>query len=63
MLYQSSKRNADGLISGGDIRPTLLKSGLDTKALATIWMEIDDERRGMVCGALGPTALLMHRAD
>ncbi len=45
---QNVKHNAEGLVGGGDIRPTLLKSGLDTKALATIWMEIDEERRGAV---------------
>ena len=42
-------------MGGVDIRPTLLKSGLDTKALGGIWMEIDDERKGKVL-----TVMLVH---
>ena len=48
MWQQSTKKDDAGFLSGVDIRPTLLKSGLDTKSLGAIWMEIDEERKGKV---------------
>ena len=48
MRWQGTKKDEDGFMSGVDIRPTLLKSGLDTKSLGSIWMEIDEERKGKV---------------
>ncbi len=36
------------MLGGVDIRPTLLMSGLDTKSLGAIWMEIDEDRKGKV---------------
>lgn len=35
-------------LSGTDVRPVLMRSGLDINTLGQIWMEVDIDRRGKI---------------
>lgn len=53
-IFQNCQKDADNLVSGIEIRPILLKSGLSPKILGAIWKEVDHSHRGKIdCGQLG----------
>eukprot|EP00054_Salpingoeca_dolichothecata_P002889 m.24387 g.24387 ORF g.24387 m.24387 type:complete len:566 (+) comp13373_c0_seq1:251-1948(+) len=47
-VFQMCVRDNEGLIDGQEVRPILLRSGLDINTLGSIWMEVDQDRRGKI---------------
>lgn len=45
-LFAICAKDGENCISGLELRPHLMKSGLDTSQLGQIWMEVDVDRRG-----------------
>jgi len=41
-------KDAEGCMSGADVRPVLMKTGLQIAALGKVWMDVDDSQRGKV---------------
>eukprot|EP00047_Mylnosiga_fluctuans_P013755 m.33155 g.33155 ORF g.33155 m.33155 type:complete len:512 (+) comp5078_c0_seq1:47-1582(+) len=47
-LYATLPVDGENFLDGKDARDVLMRSGLDTQTLGTIWMEVDQERRGKI---------------
>eukprot|EP00053_Salpingoeca_punica_P011361 m.101345 g.101345 ORF g.101345 m.101345 type:complete len:637 (-) comp15658_c0_seq1:477-2387(-) len=47
-IFESLPRDAEDCISGVDVRPVLMRSGLSTAMLGQIWMEVDLGRKGKI---------------
>lgn len=47
-IYNDLTPDAEGLLGGADVRPVLMLSGLEMAQLGSIWMEVDQERRGKI---------------
>ncbi|EGD82107.1 hypothetical protein PTSG_02786 [Salpingoeca rosetta] len=47
-IFEMVEQDDEGCLSGQGVRPVLLRSGLDINTLGSIWMEVDNERRGKI---------------
>eukprot|EP00043_Microstomoeca_roanoka_P010217 m.97205 g.97205 ORF g.97205 m.97205 type:complete len:584 (-) comp14821_c1_seq1:152-1903(-) len=48
IIFEMVTADEEGCLGGQDVRPVLLRSGLDVGTLGTIWMEVDSDRRGRI---------------
>jgi len=63
-IFSSCTSDAEACVSGAEIRPILMKSGLSIGDLGKIWMEVDQSRRGKVdCDQLALILGLMGQAQ
>ena len=47
-IAQTLPKDAEGCMSGADVRPVLMKTGLQIAALGKVWMDVDSTQRGKV---------------
>jgi len=47
-IFDSTPQDAERCLGGAEVRPALLRSGLDVNTLGKVWMEVDNERRGKI---------------